>query len=225
MKLLLVEDSASLRANLETGFRGAGFAVDTAADGTEGLRLAREKQYDVVVLDFGLPSLDGMDVLQAMRVEGNGARVLALTARDSLQDRLKGLDGGADDYVVKPFSFDELLARVRALCRRAYGAGGSAIQLGDLALDLSERVARVGDRALELTRREYALLEHLAFRRGQVVKREEIENSLYESADGPKSNVVDAGILRLRKKLVASGCKATIETLRGIGYRLDAASG
>ena len=224
MKLLVIEDSSTLRANLETGFRRAGFAVDVATDGGEVLRMALATHYDVVLLDLGLPVLDGMDVLRRLREEGNPTHVLALTARDALEDRVRGLDGGADDYVVKPFSFDELLARVRTLCRRAYGSGASTIEVGNLLLDLGMREVRIGEKGLELTRREFALLEYLVLRRGQVVRREEIEQSLYETCVGPTSNVVDACVLRLRRKLDAAQSTAQVQTLRGVGYRFDAAA-
>jgi len=223
-KILLIEDDRLIAESLVRTLRRLGYEVCHAADGAAGLRLALSEKPDLVILDLMLPDLPGEEVCRRLRRRSNPTHVLALTARDALEDRVRGLDGGADDYVVKPFSFDELLARVRTLCRRAYGSGASTIEVGNLLLDLGMREVRIGEKGLELTRREFALLEYLVLRRGQVVRREEIEQSLYETCVGPTSNVVDACVLRLRRKLDAAQSTAQVQTLRGIGYRFDAAA-
>jgi DNA-binding response OmpR family regulator len=221
MKLLLVEDSPRLRRSLEIGLRQAGFAVDVAADGIEGLRRAQSFDYDLIVLDWMLPGLDGLALLRRLRAARRRVRVLFLTAKDAVSDRVTGLENGADDYLVKPFALDELLARVRALCRRTYDASTSAIELGDLSIDVRARTAKYQGELLDLTRREFMLLEYLVLRRGELVSRAEIEGRLYDDAREPASNVVEATVHRLRKKLEAGGRPALISTRRGLGYRLE----
>jgi DNA-binding response OmpR family regulator len=224
MKLLLVEDSVRLRRSLESGLRNAGYAVDSSADGRDGLWRAESNEYDVIILDWMLPELDGMAVLRELRKQESGARVLILTAKDAVADRVHGLESGADDYLVKPFAFDELLARVRALCRRGYGVASSEISIGDLAIDLKKKTVRRDGRVLDITRREFMLLEYLVLRRGELVSRAEIEGRLYDDASEPMSNVVDATVHRLRKKIESEGRPALIRTQRGLGYRLEAQS-
>ena len=174
MKLLVVEDDAVLRKALTRGLREAGYAVDDTGDGAEGLWYARSGSYDGIVLDILLPGRDGLAILQTLRAEGAAAPVLLLTAKDTVEDRVRGLDQGADDYLVKPFALAELLARVRALVRRGYDRAAPAVTVGDLEVDPRARTARRGGRDLDLTAREYALLEYLASRAGQVVSRADI---------------------------------------------------
>jgi DNA-binding response OmpR family regulator len=221
MKVLLIEDSPRLRESLETGLRHAGYALDASADGTEGLWRAQTGDYDVIILDWMLPGLDGLAVLESLRRNQSDARVLMLTAKDAVADRVRGFEAGADDYLVKPFAFDELLARVRALCRRGYRASSSAVEIGDLSIDLAKKTVRRGGRALDLTRREFMLLEYLVLRRGELVSRAEIESHLYDDSIEPMSNVVDSTVHRLRKKIEAEGRPALIRTQRGLGYMLE----
>ena len=221
MRILVVEDSAHLRRALDTGLRDAGFAVDVSADGEDGLWRAQNAAYDVVVLDLMLPKLDGLGVLRGMRAAGVRTPVLVLTARDAVRDRVVGLDEGADDYLGKPFAFEELLARVRSLCRRSFGVERSELTIGLLRLALRGRRVEVGGERLDLTRREYMLLEYLALRRGETVTRSEIEEHLYDEQREPMSNVVDAAVARLRRKLEARGVGDLIRTQRGLGYVLE----
>jgi DNA-binding response OmpR family regulator len=220
MRILLVEDYEPLRLSVAQGLREAGFAVDTAADGEEGWWFAGSGEYDVVVLDLMLPKLDGLTILERMRQQRRDAHVLILTARDTLSDRIRGLDGGADDYLVKPFAFDELLARIRALIRRRYDARSPLIRVGDLEIDTRARSVRRGDEMVHLTAREYALLELLALKAGQLVSRTEIWEHLYEFESTAQSNVVDVYIGYLRKKIERPGQPPLIHTRRGQGYVL-----
>ncbi|MDB5324622.1 MAG: DNA-binding response regulator, partial [Phycisphaerales bacterium] len=200
MRILIVEDSHRLRENLVTGLRHAGYAVDDAAEGQHGLWLAQSNPYDVIVLDLMLPGLDGMSILRKLRDAECPAAVLILTAKDQLQDKVAGLRQGADDYLVKPFAFDELLARVESLVRRRHGRSAPSLQVGPLSLDTAARTASVGDKRLDLSVREYGLLEYLMLRRGEVVSRPEIESHLYDQNATLMSNVVDTLIYALRKK-------------------------
>ena len=218
MRVLFVEDSESLRRSVRRALRHAGFAVDTAADGAEGLAAAELNDYDALVLDVMLPKLDGLALLRRLRAAGKTTHVLLLTARDTVDDRVEGLRLGADDYLVKPFALAELLARVEALCRRAYGAKSGALRIGPLALDLSARRLQRDGAAVELTAREWRLLEYLALRRGQVVPRAEIEAHIYDEFVEPMSNVVDTAVYGLRRKIGAH----FIRTRRGLGYVLEA---
>ena len=220
MRVLVVEDSASLRESLQRGLARHGFAVDVAGDGESGLSYARNNPYDVLVLDLMLPGLDGMGVLERLRDRADRPHVLVLTARDRLEDRVEGLNGGADDYLVKPFFFEELLARVHALVRRRYEERSPKVNVGPLEVDVAARRARLGDVPLDLTAREYALLEYLALRRGQVVTREEIEDHIYGVHKLPSSNAVDSAVCVLRAKLGERG-RQLVHTRRGQGYRLE----
>jgi DNA-binding response OmpR family regulator len=221
MRLLLVEDSPRLQRSLTTALKKAGYAVDVAGDGEEGLWLATNNDYDTVILDLMLPRLDGLSLLERLRAGGKLTHVLLLTAKDTVEDRVRGLRKGADDYLVKPFALDELLARVEALCRRSYGTKRTRIILGELTIDTGARTVTLGSTLVELTPREYALLEYLALRRGQVVSRSEIEHHIYDDSADPLSNVVDSAICTLRKKMTPPGAKPLIHTRRGHGYVIE----
>lgn len=220
VKVLVVEDYEPLRRSLVRGLREAGYAVDSTVDGEAGLSYAESTTYDVIVLDLMLPKIDGFTVLQHLRARENTSRVLVLTAKDAIDDRVRGLDMGADDYLIKPFVFEELLARVRALQRRKYRQTSPIIKVGDLEIDTSARVVRLLGQSIELTAREYSILEVLAVRRGQVVTRDEIWDRIYAFAAERNSNVVDVYVGYLRKKLSLKGVPPLIRTKRGIGYVL-----
>ncbi|KPK59789.1 MAG: hypothetical protein AMK73_08460 [Planctomycetes bacterium SM23_32] len=224
MLLLLIEDYAPLQKSLARGLREAGFAVDVTGDGEEGLWYARTGNYDVVILDLMLPKLDGLTILRKLRESGSQAHVLILTAKDTVPDRVRGLDLGADDYLIKPFALDELLARVRALVRRKYEAKAPEIRVGDLEVDTVNRTAQWEGEPLELTAREYGLLEVLALQPGRTVTRTEIAERLYDFASEAESNVIDVYVARLRKKLEEGGRPRLIHTRRGLGYVLGGPS-
>lgn len=216
MRLLVVEDERDLRRVLEQTFREEGYAVDTASEGEEGLAKALSWDYDAIVLDLMLPKLDGRELLQRLR-RAKATPVLILTARDALPDRVAGLDAGADDYLIKPFARLELLARVRALVRRAAGQSASVLELGDVRIDLASRtVARQGV-AISLTPREYALVEFLALHRGKVVTRTMLYDHLFDENEDSLSNLLDVHVSNLRKKLGAD----FVVTRRGQGYLID----
>jgi DNA-binding response OmpR family regulator len=220
MRLLLVEDYLPLQRALSKGLREAGFALDVTGDGEEGLWYATHNDYDVIILDLMLPKMDGLTILSRLRAEGRTTHVLILTAKDTVPDRVRGLDLGADDYLVKPFAFEELLARIRALARRAYTAKNPSVEVGDLRIETpTQRVWR-GPEEVQLTPREYALLEYLAMRTGEVVSRTDIWEHIYEFNSEADSNVVDVYIGYLRKKLDRPGKPPLIHTLRGRGYML-----
>jgi DNA-binding response OmpR family regulator len=199
--------------------REEGYAVDEAGDGAEGLERAAAGGHDVIVLDLMLPAVDGLELLRRLRNDGNAAHVLVLTARHSLPDRIRGLDLGADDYLVKPFAMEELLARVRALVRREYRAKAPAIRVGHVEIHTSSHRVLVDGAPVELTAREYALLEYLALRVGQVVSRADILEHLYGGANAA-SNVVDVYVGYLRRKIETPGRPRLIHTRRGEGYSL-----
>jgi DNA-binding response OmpR family regulator len=223
MRVLVVEDYDPLRRSIVRGLGQAGFAVDSAATGAEGLAFATSADYDVLVLDLMLPGMDGLSVLREVRARRRPVRVLILTAKDGVRDKVRGLDLGADDYLVKPFAFDELLARIRALVRRRYGQGSAVVRVGGLEIDTAARAVRAGGRPLDVTAREYSFLEVLAMRPSHVVTREEIAEHVYDWARDIGSNVVDVYIGYLRRKLRAAGVTAAIRTHRGLGYSLEAA--
>ena len=222
MRVLVVEDSARLRQTVGTWLRRNGFAVDTSADGEDGLFQAENNDYDVIVLDIMLPKLDGLALLQRLRKKEKATHVLVLTAKDSVTDRVRGLELGADDYLVKPFALEELLARVKALCRRAYGSKRTNVVVGDLEIDTAARKVLRAGQAIALQPREYALLEYLARRRGHVVTRSEIEEHIYAGETDPLSNAVDSAICALRRKLAEVNQAPIIHTRRGMGYELAA---
>jgi two-component system OmpR family response regulator len=221
MRVLVVEDDDPLRRQMVRGLTEAGYAVDQSANGPDGLALASSTDYDVLVLDLMLPGLDGLSLLKQLRDRPRETRVLILTARDALRDKVRGLDLGADDYLVKPFAFEELLARVRALVRRRYGRGETTVRVGDLEVDTAARVVRAAGEVVELTAREYSILEVLALRVGHVVTRDEIAEHIYDWARDVGSNVVDVYVGYLRRKFTEAGLPALIRTHRGLGYSLD----
>ncbi len=226
MRILIVEDTASLARSLAQGLSEEGFAVDVAGDGEEGLHLAREIAFDAIVLDRMMPRMDGLTMLRKARERGVRTPVLLLTALGEVQDRIEGLDGGADDYLVKPFSFDELLARLRALLRRHRGQARNQVEVGRLRLDLAARSAEVDGQPLPLTARELALLELLCLEPETTFSRTAIAERLYSEEKDLDSNVIDVFVGRLRKKLDAAGLPGAdlIRTQRGAGYRLDPAA-
>lgn len=221
MKLLLVEDYAPLRRSLIQGLGEAGFTVDATGDGEEGLWFARQASHDVIVLDLMLPGMSGLEILATLRSEGIDTHVLILTAKDQVEDRVAGLDAGADDYLVKPFAFEELLARIHALVRRRYGQKSPMLQVADLTLDRAKRAVTRGERTLSLTPRQFTLLEVLALRAGDVVPREDLWSQLYAFEDEPNSNLLEVYVAQLRRKLEAEGEARLIHTHRGVGYCLE----
>jgi len=223
MKILVIEDYEPIRSSLAQGLVEAGYAVDATGDGEEGLWFARSGSYDVIILDLMLPTVGGLTILRRLREWKDAVPVLILTAKDTVKDRVRGLDLGADDYLVKPFDFKELLARVRALVRRKYEAKSPAIRVGDLEIDTRTRSVRRAGRPVVLTAREYAVLEFLALRAGQVVTRTELWEHLYAFDAEPESNVVDVYIGRLRKRLEGMKGPRLIHTRRGLGYVLGEA--
>jgi DNA-binding response OmpR family regulator len=225
VRILLVEDSPRLQRSIGTGLRRANYAVDVAGDGEEGLWRAESDQYDVIVLDLMLPRLDGLTLLERLRARGKHTHVLILTARDSVEDRVRGLQMGGDDYLVKPFAFEELLARIQALVRRCHTQKNPSIRVGPLEIDTSARTVTVQGRPVGLAPREYALLEYLARRQGTVVSRTEIEAHIYDDAAEPMSNVVDSAVCALRRKIDVPGRPSLIQTRRGMGYVFREAEG
>jgi DNA-binding response OmpR family regulator len=222
MRVLLIEDYRSLQTSLTKGLREAGFAVDVTGDGREGLWYGMSNDYDVIILDLMLPGLDGLSILSKLRAEGRQSHILILTAKDTLQDRVKGLNLGADDYLVKPFAFEELVARLRALVRRAYVKKNPSIEIDDLQIELTTQRVRRGEEEIHLTPREYALLEYLAVNTGRTVSRSDIWEHVYEFGSNASSNVVDVYIGYLRSKIERRGKANLIHTVRGRGYVLGA---
>jgi len=220
MRVLLVEDNQRLATIVAEALRAAGFAVDAVATAGDAEAAAGVLQYDVIILDLGLPDDDGLEVLKRLRGAGHGVPVLILTARDGLEDRVSGLNLGADDYVLKPFDMAELIARLHALLRRPGGALGAELMSGNLRLDTLAREARIGEAVLPLSRRELSVLEHFMRRAGRVVPKTLLEESLYGYDDAGSANSVEVAVHRLRKKLVEAGAEVSIHTLRGIGYLL-----
>ena len=222
MKVLVVEDEPNISGFLTQGLSEAGYAVDLAEDGEEGIAFASVAEYDAIVLDIMLPKLDGLALLRKIRDRGLLTPVLMLTARDSLEDRVRGLDVGADDYLVKPFAFPELLARLRALLRRPPLQSDSILRVGDLDLDVARREVTRGGRRIELSPREFSLLEYLMRHPNQVLTRTQIAEHIWSFDYYGGSNVVDVYVGYLRKKLNGGDGKPLIHTTRGVGYRMSA---
>lgn len=219
MRLLLIEDEAPLRQSLRKQLEADGYRVDEAADGEDGLFQASEYPVDLAIVDLGLPKLSGMEVVERLRAEGKALPILILTARGSWQDKVKGLEAGADDYLVKPFEYPELAARVKALLRRALKATSDILVLGPIGLDFSAQQAQLNGQPVELTTFEYRMLEYLVRERARVVSKQELSDYLYPHDEDRDSNVLEVLIGRLRRKLDPDGTLAPIETLRGRGYR------
>ncbi|HEY7377761.1 MAG TPA: response regulator transcription factor [Steroidobacteraceae bacterium] len=220
MRILIVEDEQALRESLATQLGAAGYNVDAAADGEEGLYAGREYPLDLAIIDLGLPKMSGIELIRQLREAGKSFPILILTARDRWQDKVEGLQSGADDYVAKPFHMPEVLARVQALLRRSGGWSQPVLQCGDISLDTRSQVVTVGERVVELTSFEYRILEFLMLRAGEVISKAELTERLYAQDFERDSNVIEVFIGRLRRKLDPEGVRQPIETLRGRGYRL-----
>ncbi len=219
MRLLLIEDDAALRLGLARKLEADGYRVDQAADGEDGLFQAREYPVDLAIVDLGLPKLNGQAVVQQLRADGRTIPILILTARGSWQDKVLGLEAGADDYLVKPFEYPELAARIKALLRRSLKAASNVLTLGPIAIDLAAQAVTLNGAAMDLTAYEYRLLEFLVRERARVVSKQELSDYLYPHDEDRDSNVLEVLIGRLRRKLDPGGTLAPIETLRGRGYR------
>ncbi|MEY4933407.1 MAG: hypothetical protein RLZZ403_1727 [Pseudomonadota bacterium] len=221
MRVLVVEDEAPLRESLVKSLQSAGFNVDAAADGQEGLYCGSEYAIDVAIIDLGLPKISGLDVIRQFRAQGRKFPILILTARDRWQDKVEGLQAGADDYVAKPFHFEELLARVQALLRRSGGWAQPVLRCGPVALDPRTQAVTVNDQPVELTSFEYRILEHLMMRAGEVISKTELTERIYAQDFDRDSNTIEVFIGRLRRKLDPDSTLKPIETLRGRGYRFQ----
>lgn len=221
MKALVIEDETLLREQLATDLTAAGFTVETASDGDEGLWMATEYPLDVAVVDLGLPGQSGLEIIAALREQGCSYPVLILTARNRWQDKVEGLEAGADDYLTKPFQNEELVARLRALIRRSGGWGQSQLKSGPVTLDTRKQSLKLHDTALSLTAYEYRLLEYLMTHAGKVISKSELTDHIYAEADERDSNVIEVFVRRLRKKLDPDNTLKPISTLRGRGYRWD----
>ncbi len=216
MRILIVEDDVDLGRQLKSAFKDAGYAVDVAKDGEEGHFLGDTEPYDAVILDLGLPLIDGVSVLQKWRADGKKFPVLILTARDQWSEKVAGFDAGADDYLTKPFHVEELMARLRALLRRAAGHTTDTIELGDLMVDNRAARAFVDGMAIKLTSHEFRLLSYMAAHKGRVISRTELVEHIYDQDFDRDSNTIEVFVGRLRKKIGTQ----RIETVRGLGYRL-----
>ena len=219
MRVLLVEDSKFLQKPVIAGLKASGYAVDAAADGEEGLWMARTYEYDIIVLDLMLPKLDGLGLLDALRGGGDETPVLILSAKDTVEDRVRGLRRGGDDYLIKPFAFEELVARIDALIRRRYERRTSKIAISDLEIDTATKTATRRGVPLVLAPKQFALLEYLMLRAGTVVSRTEIETHLYDANAKVMSNVIDSAVSGLRRAIAVSpDSRELIHTRRGFGY-------
>ena len=221
MRVLVVEDEPVLREQLVGRLRGEGYAVDAAGDGKEGLYFGREYPIDLAVVDLGLPKLSGIDMIRTWRSEELKFPILILTARARWQEKVEGLEAGADDYVAKPFQIEEVLARMRALIRRASGIADSVVRCGDVSLDTSSQEVTVQDRRLDLTAYEYRLLHYMMLNHGKVVSKSELTDHIYDEDADRDSNVIEVFVGRLRRKLDPDNTIKPIETLRGRGYRFN----
>jgi two-component system response regulator PhoP len=219
MRILLVEDEPTLQQQLRDDLQGQGYTVDATGDGKEGLYLATEYPYDAAVVDLGLPGMSGLDIIRKLRAKGSRLPILILTARGRWENKVEGLEAGADDYLTKPFQPEELRARIKALLRRAGGAAQDRVRCGPLELDLAAQAVTLDGAEVELTSFEYRLLEHLVRNRQRVVSKDELAAHLYPHDEERDSNVIEVLIGRLRRKLDAQGSLQPLETLRGRGYR------
>jgi DNA-binding response OmpR family regulator len=220
MRILVVEDDRLLGDGIQKGLAQAGFAVDWVQDGSQGEAALKGEDFAAVVLDLGLPKLSGLDLLQRLRAQGNAVPVLILTARDAIEDRVKGLDSGADDYVVKPFDLDELAARLRALIRRHSGEASAALRINGLELDPAQHKVQFHGQPVDLTAREFSLLQELMLNAGRVLSREQLEQRLYAWGDEVESNAIEVHVHHLRRKLAPE----LVRTIRGVGYMMPRAT-
>lgn len=220
MRVLVVEDAVKVASLLERGLSEQGFAVDVVGTGAEGVWMAQENSYDAVLLDLCLPDIDGFEVCDRLRDNGQWVPVLMLTARDSIEDRVRGLDGGADDYPTKPFAFAEVVARLRALLRRGAQPRPPVLAVGDLTLDPATHQVRRGDHLVELTAKEFSLLEYFVRHPGEVLSRSTLIDHVWDFAFSGDPNVVNVYVGYLREKIDRPFGRATLETVRGMGYRL-----
>lgn len=219
MRVLVIEDELLLQQQIASRLQAEGYVVDASGDGKEGLYRATEYPHDAIIVDLGLPGLSGIEIIRKLRTQGKNLPVLILTARGRWQDKVEGLEAGADDYVAKPFQMEELLARLKALLRRAAGTAQNILSLGALTLDLTAQKVQFNGREIELTTFEYRLLEHLVKERDKVVSKDDLADYLYPHDEDRNSNVIEVLIGRLRRKLDPDGTLSPIETLRGRGYR------
>ncbi len=219
MRLLVIEDDTTLRESLAQKLVDAGFSIEQAADGKDGLYFAEEYPIDLAIIDLGLPEISGIEIIRRVRAKGKTYPILILTARDRWEDKVDGLSAGADDYVVKPFHFEEVSARVNALLRRSGGWASPQLDAGQVSLDMSRQELKVSGEALELTSFEYKIIEYLMVRAGQVISKAELTDRLYDQDFERDSNVIEVFIGRLRKKMDPDNTIKPIETLRGRGYR------
>lgn len=221
MRILVLEDYPPLRSSIVECLTEEGYAVDSTDSGDEGLWFVRNHEYDVALLDIMVPEVSGLEIVKKLRTDGNLVPVIIISARDTVDQKIEGLESGADDYLVKPFSLDEMLARVRAQIRRRHEKKSPLITINDLVIDTSTKAVQRAGKTIDLTRKEYLLLECLAYRNGEVLSREDIARQVYQDYDGGTSNVVDVYIGYLRKKLHVEGLPNLIHTKRGHGYLLS----
>lgn len=225
MRVLVVEDEPELLGQLEHSLRKEGYAVDVASSGEDGLYFGREFPLDVAVVDLGLPGISGIEVIETLRAEGHRFPILILTARSMWQEKVEGLEAGADDYLVKPFHYEELSARLRALIRRSAGIADSSLHAGPVCLNTSTQEVAVGGQVVDITGYEYRLLHYLMLNRRKVVSKSELVDHIYDEENDRDSNVIEVFIGRLRKKLDSGGELNLIQTQRGRGYRLNPSLG
>jgi len=220
MRILIIEDEIDIRSQIRRQFEKEGYQVDETGDGREGLYFATEYPVDAAIVDLGLPGISGLEIIKRLRQQGSNLPVLILTARGRWQERVEGLEAGADDYLAKPFQMEELSARIKALIRRVVGAPQSLLNCGYLILNLETQRAMVDGLEIELTSFEYRMLEYLAQQHGKIVSKDDLRSYLYPHDTDPESNVLTVLVGRLRRKLDPEGIRQPIETLRGRGYRL-----
>lgn len=220
MRVLIVEDERKIAGFIRQGLEAQGFAVEVCGDGNDAYTLATTRSYDVIVLDIMLPGRDGLSILKNLRARGNAAPVILLTARSEPNERVEGLNLGADDYLTKPFYIEELIARIQALVRRASGEKISMLQIENLTMNLITREVRRGERVIELTTREFNLLENLLRNPGRVFTRTQLLENVWGYDFDPETNIVEVNVGRLRRKIMDQGPKPLIETVRGVGYRI-----
>ena len=223
MRVLVVEDEQALREQLKSQLCERGYSVDTAQDGQEGFFYGREYPFDLAVIDLGLPKLSGIELIRQLRSEGITYPILILTARGNWQDKVEGLEAGADDYLVKPFHLEELLARLNALLRRSAGLASPSLEIGGIRLDTATQNVTLDGEEIDLTAYEYKVLEYLMLHKGKVISKTELTEHIYDQDFDRDSNVLEVFIRRLRKKLDPDGTRQPIETLRGRGYRFNSA--